>query len=95
MTVFRFVSSQLTDNRNGVLPNFEVFIAVIYETSTLDCLIKTLLMGLEFIGQQCQEFLEDGLMFIRLKPLMKWPGQEELQKSLPIDYRSNQVCCHN
>ena len=28
-------------------------------------------------------------MFTRLKPLIKWPGREELQKNLPLDFRAH------
>ena len=32
-------------------------------------------------------------MFIRLKPLIKWPQQEKLQKTMPMDFRSNFKKC--
>ena len=32
-------------------------------------------------------------MFIRLKPLIKWPNREELQKSMPMDFRVNYKKC--
>ena len=32
-------------------------------------------------------------MFISLKPLIKWPSREELQKSMPMDFRSNFKKC--
>ena len=28
-------------------------------------------------------------IFTRLKPLIKWPGHEELQKTLPLDFRAH------
>ena len=32
-------------------------------------------------------------MFTRLKPLIKWPGREELQKTLPLDFRAHFKKC--
>ena len=33
------------------------------------------------------------IMFIRLKPLIKWPQREELQKTMPMDFQSNFIKC--
>ena len=33
------------------------------------------------------------IMFIRLKPLIKWPQREELQKTMPMDFRSSFKKC--
>ena len=33
------------------------------------------------------------IMFIKLKPLIKWPDGKELQKSMPIDFCSNFKRC--
>ena len=33
------------------------------------------------------------MMFIRLKPLIRWPGREELQKTMPLDFRAHFQKC--
>lgn len=33
------------------------------------------------------------IMFTRLKPLIKWPGREELQKTMPLDFKAHFKKC--
>ena len=32
-------------------------------------------------------------MFLRLKPLIKWPGREELRKTMPVDFKTHFSKC--
>ena len=32
-------------------------------------------------------------MYVKLKPLIKWPNREELLKTMPMDFRSNFKRC--
>ena len=34
-----------------------------------------------------------NVMYVRLKPLIKWPGRGELLKSMPVIYRKNFKAC--
>ena len=33
-----------------------------------------------------------NIMYVRLKPLVKWPGREELQKTIPAVFKNNFKC---
>ena len=36
------------------------------------------------ISRNCRKWID--AMFTRLKPLIKWPGREELQETVPLDF---------
>jgi hypothetical protein len=35
----------------------------------------------------------DHIMYVRLKPLVKWPGHTELLKTMPVSFRKNFTTC--
>ena len=78
MAVFRFVSSQLTKKRSFVLSNFEEFIATIMKLRLglfEQDIAYRFVIHRSTMSRIFRRWID--IMFIMLKPLIKWPGIEK------------------
>ena len=93
MSVFKLVSIH-SHNSRSVLSQFEEFIVTLIKLR-LSLFDQDLgyRLGLHqtTISRIFHKWID--IMFIRLKPLIKWPNREELQKSMPMDFRVNYKKC--
>ena len=93
MSVFKLVSIH-SHNSRSVLSQFEEFIVTLMKLR-LSLFDQDLgyRLGLHqtTISRIFHKWID--IMFIRLKPLIKWPNREELQKSMPMDFRVNYKKC--
>ena len=90
MAIFTFVSASLEDNGRTMLSRFQQFLSV---------LMKPRLnrgdqdLGYRFgvnqstISRYLKKWID--VMHVRLSPLVKWPGREELIKTMPMEFRQN------
>ena len=92
-TVFKFVSSQYHSNK-FTLSSFEEFMVTLMKLR-----LSLFEQDLAFrfgvhqstISQIFRRWID--IMYVKLKPLIKWPNREELLKTLPMDFRSHFKRC--
>ena len=92
-TVFKFVSSQYHSNK-FTLSSFEEFMVTLMKLR-----LSLFEQDLAFrfgvhqstISRIFRRWID--IMYVKLKPLIKWPNREELLKTLPMDFRSHFKRC--
>ena len=96
MVIFNFVSPHVKhgSSTTHALSKFEEFIAMLMKLR-LGLFDQDLAYRFgvhqSTISRNFRKWID--AMFIRLKPLIKWPGREELQKTLPLDFREHFKKC--
>jgi len=96
MVIFNFVSPHVKhgSSTTHALSKFEEFIAMLMKLR-LGLFDQDLAYRFgvhqSTISRNFRKWID--AMFIRLKPLIKWPGREELQKTLPLDFRAHFKKC--
>ena len=95
MVVFNFVSSHVDYGiKPHALSKFYAFIATLMKLrlSLYDQDIAYRFgVHQTTISRNFRRWID--VMFIRLKPLIKWPGREELRKTMPLDFKTNFKKC--
>ena len=89
MAVFHFVSCHMgSSGTSRSLPRFQQFLLVLMKLR-LNLFDKDLAyrfgIGQASVSQYFNKWIE--IMFIRLQPLVRWPGREELQLTMPVEFR--------
>ena len=94
MTVFNFVSSEQYRSKKFTLSNFQKFMLTLMK---LRLSLYDQDLAFRFgvhqstVSRIFRRWIE--IMYIRLRPLIKWPNREELLKSMPMDLRSSFKRC--
>ena len=95
MIIYNFVSSEVNyGTKAHALSKFEEFIATILK---LRLGLYNQDLAYRFgvhqatISRNFRRWID--IMFTRLKPLIKWPGREELQKTMPLDFKAHFKKC--
>ena len=95
MAIFNFVSVHVKySSKKNVLTQFEEFIATLMKLR-LGLFDQDLAYRFGVHQSTISRIFNRwiGAMNITLKPLIKWPRREELQKTLPLDFRVNFKKC--
>jgi len=96
MVIFNFVSPHVKhgSSKTHALSKFEEFIATLMKLR-LGLFDQDLAYRFgvhqSTISRNFRKWID--AMFTRLKPLIKWPEREELQKTLPLDFRAHFKKC--
>ena len=94
MVVFNFVSPHVKHDDRHSLSRFEQFIATLMKLR-LNLFDQDLAYRFgvhqSTISRNFKRWLD--VMYVRLKPLIKWPGREELYKTMPLDFKAHFKKC--
>lgn len=89
MIIFNFVSSHVNHEKKCTLSKFEEFVFV------MKLRLRPFDQDLDYrfgvhqttISRNFRKWID--IMYIRLKPLIKWPGWDELRKTMPVDFKEH------
>ena len=94
MTVFSYISAHVINGPRSSLTKFQQFLMVLVK---LRLNLATQDMAYRFgvhqssVSRNIRKWID--VMYIRLKPLIKWPEREELLKTMPMDFKKNFKKC--
>ena len=91
MAIFRFVSSHIgSSDTSHSLPHFQQFILVLMKL-WLNLFDKDLAYRYGISQASVSRYFNKwiGTMFIRLQPLVRWPRPEELQLTMPVEFKNH------
>lgn len=86
-TLFDFVAPHIPDHRLSAVPKFQQFCMVLMKLrlNLADAdLAHRFGVCQSLVSKNWRKWID--AMYIRLKPLIKWPGREELMKTMPRDF---------
>lgn len=93
MAIFNFISVHVQDGKTA-LSNFQQFLLVLMKLwlnlGDQD-LTYRFNISQPTVSRYSNKWFE--ILYIRLKPLMKWPNHDELIKTMPMDFRVNFQKC--
>ena len=94
MAVFIFVASSMESNSRTALSSFPQFLMVLTKLR-LNLGDQDLAYRFGINQSTVSRYFKKwvNVMYIRLCPLVKWPGREELMKTMPVDFRKNFQHC--
>lgn len=94
MALFNFIAPSVGDNSQSTLPLFQQFLMVLMK---LRLNLGDQYLAYRFgvhnstISRYFKRWI--NIMYVRLKPLVKWPGRTELLKTMPVSFRKNFKTC--
>ena len=94
MTVFSYISAHVINGPRPSLTKFQQFLMVLVK---LRLNLATQDIAYRFgvhqssVSRNIRKWMD--VMYIRLKPLIKWPEREELLKTMPMDFKKNFKKC--
>ena len=95
MAIFRFVSSHFgSSDTSRSLPHFQQFMLVLMKLR-LNLFDKDLAYRFGISQASVSRYFNKwiGTMFIRLQPLVRWPRREELQLTMPVEFKKHFKRC--
>ena len=87
MAIFTFVSASLEDNSRTILLLLPSVLMNLRLNLGDQDLGYTFGMNQSTISRYFKKWID--VMHVRLSPLVKWPGREELMKTMPMEFRQN------
>ena len=97
MPIFTFVSSSLEENSRTTLSHFQQFVSVLMKLRLNLGDLGDQDLGYRFgvnqltISRYFRKWVD--MMRVQLSPLVKWPGREELMKTMLMEFRQNFKQC--
>ena len=94
MAVFTYVSAHVVSGPRSTLLKFQQFLMVLLKLRlNLPDQDIAYCFGVHqsFVSRNFRKWID--VMYIRLKPLIKWPEREELLKTMPMDFKKNFKKC--
>lgn len=90
LAVFNLIAPHVSDHQHHTITKFQQFVMVLMK---LRLNLSEVDLSYRFgIGQATISRLFEkwvGIMFTTLSPLVKWPEQREVQKTMPVDFRKS------
>ena len=94
MTIFNFVAPYISETKRTALSKFEEFVMVLMKLR-LNLYDQDLAFRFRVhqstVSRKTRRWIE--AMFVRLQPLIKWPGREELMKTMPLSFKAHFKKC--
>ena len=88
LAVFNFVCTHIPVSSSASLSNFQQFLIVLMKLR-LNLFDKDLAyrfgISQPIVSRYFMKWID--IMFLRLQSLVKWPGREELQLTMPVTFR--------
>ena len=94
MTVFSYISTHVINGPRSSLTKFQQFLMVLVK---LRLNLATQYIAYRFgvhqssVSRNIRKWID--AKYIRLKPLIKWLGHEEILKTMPMDFKKNLKKC--
>ena len=89
-TVFCFVSEDIVENKRAVLSQFQEFILTLMRLRlnlTINDLAYRFNVSRSTISSVVLKWID--IIFVRLRPLIMWPGREEIILTTPLSFRKH------
>lgn len=94
MALFNFIAPHVGDNSQSTLPLFQQFIMVLMKLRlNSGDQYFAYLFGVHnsTVSRYLKKWI--NVMYLRLKPLVKWPGRGELLKTMSVLFRKSFKTC--
>ena len=93
MAIFNFISVHVQDGKTA-LSNFQQFLLVLMKLR-LNLGDQDLAYRFNISQPTVSRYFNKwiDILYVRLKPLIKWPNRDELIKTMPMDFRANFQKC--
>lgn len=94
ITIFNFVAPYISVTGRTTLPKFKEFLMILMKLRLNlydQDLAYRFRINQSTVSRKTTKWIET--MFVRLQPLIRWPGREELLKTMPLSFKANFKQC--